>query len=173
MLLFCLLTFFTVLATPYPVNSSSENYKILLYDETVTIHDDLSVKVQLNYIFTPLIEEGYYFDTWSMYIHTADTQRISVENEYGPLNFNKAVEGNWTLLTIDLGRKVYANQTYLLKVSFYADDRITITGSEKSLGIWTITDDVYKENVTLTVNIPKSYGLVKYEPSFLSKRESG
>ena len=172
MLLFCLLTFFTVLATPYPVYSSSEHYKILLYDETVTIRDDLSVKVQLNYIFTLLIEEGYYFDTWSMYIHTADTQRISVENEYGPLNFDKAVEGNWTLLTIDLGRKVYANQTYLLKVSFYADDRITITGSEKSLGIWTITDDVYKENVTLTVNIPQSYGLVKYEPSFLSKRES-
>jgi len=119
----------------------------------------------------PLIEQGYYFDTWPMYIHTADVSGISVENEHGPLSFEQSVDGNWTLLTIDLGRKVYTNQTYLLKISYYAYDRITVKGSEKTLRKWTVTKSVYKENVTLTVNIPKSFGLIEYEPSFLSKRE--
>jgi len=172
MLIFILLTYFSVVATPCPVYSSSENYKVLVFDEIITVLDDLSVHVQLNYAFVPLIEERYYFDTWSMNIHTADAHRISVENECGPLQFEQAVEGNWTLLTIDLGRKVYANQTYLLKISFYADDRVKVSGSEKSLRMWTLTDNAYKENVTLTVNIPQGYGLVQYEPSFLVKRQS-
>jgi transglutaminase-like putative cysteine protease len=37
--------------------------------------------------------------------------------------------------------------------------------------MWTVTDNVYKENVTLTVNIPEDFGVVKYEPSFLSSKE--
>lgn len=160
-----------MLYTPHPVYSSSENYEVLLFEETVTVLEDLSVQVLLNYEFMPLLEEGYFFDTWTMYIHTADAYRITVENEYGPLRFDQSVEGNWTLLTIDLGREVYANQTCLLKISYFATDRITIMGSEKTLRMWTVTDSVYKENVTLTVNIPKSYGLIKFEPSFLSKRE--
>jgi len=170
-LFFILITSFTVLRTPHPVHASSENYKILLYDESVTVFDDLSVKVLLNYEFIPLIEQGYYYDTWRMHIHTADVSGISVENEYGPLSFEQSVDGNWTLLTIDLGRKVYTNQIYLLRISYYAYDRITVKGSEKTLRKWTVTNSVYKENVTLTVNIPKSFGLIEYEPSFLSKRE--
>lgn len=171
-LLLILLTFFTVLATPYPVSSSSENYKISLIEETVTILDDLSVHVQLNYAFIPLIEEGYYYDTWTINIHTGDADRITVENEYGPLQFEQVVDGNWTLLTIDLGRKVYANENYLLNISYFADDRISVLGSEKSLRMWTGTGGAYKENVTLTVNIPQNYGVVEYEPSFLSTEHS-
>lgn len=161
-----------MLYTPNPVYASSENYKILLYDESVTVLDDLSVQVLLNYEFMPLIEQGYYYNTWHINLHTAKADRISVENEYGPLNFEKIVEGNWTLLTIDLGRKVYRNQICVLRISYFAYDRIKVIGPQKTIGMWTVTDNVYKENVTLTVNFPKKYGLIKYEPAFLNKRES-
>jgi len=167
-----LLTLITVLSTPYPVYSSSENYKISLIEETVTVLADLSAHVQLNYVFIPLIDEGYYYNTWSMSIHTANADRLSVENEYGPLQFDQVVDGNWTRLTIDLGRKVYANENYPLKISYFTDDRISINGPEKDLRMWTGRGGAFKENVSLTVNIPKSYGLIEYEPSFLSAEQS-
>jgi len=156
---------------PYPTVSASENYKVLLFDETVTVLDSRTVQVSLNYKFMPLLMEGYYYSTWYMYIHTADAYGITVENEYGPLPFNASVEGNWTLLVIDLRRQVYANQSYLLKIGYLATDRIESKGPERNLRMWTVSDSVYKENVTLTVNLPKGFGVVKYEPLFLSSKE--
>ncbi|MBM5804575.1 MAG: hypothetical protein FJZ49_00650 [Candidatus Verstraetearchaeota archaeon] len=166
-----LLTSLIASYVPYPTVSASENYKVLLFDETVTVLDSRTVQVSLNYKFMPLLMEGYYYSTWYMYIHTADAYGITVENEYGPLPFNASVEGNWTLLVIDLGRHVYANQSYLLKIGYLATDVIESKGPEKNLRMWTVTDSVYKENVTLTINIPKGFGVVKYEPLFLSSRE--
>jgi transglutaminase-like putative cysteine protease len=171
-LLSLLLASLIVSCVPYPTVSASENYRLLLFDETVTVLDSRTVQVLLNYKFMPLLEKGYYFNTWSMYIHTADAFGITIEGENASLHFKPIVEGNWTRLDIDLGRKVYTNQSCLLKISYFATDRMEAKGPEKTLRMRTVTDRVYKDNVTLTVNIPKGYGLIEYEPPFLSSRES-
>jgi len=156
---------------PYPTVSASQNYKVLLFDETITVLDSRTVQISLNYKFMPLLKEGYYYNTWFMELDTADAYGITVEDEYGHLPFNASLDGSWTQLAIDLRGQVYANQSYLLKISYLAGDMIETEGPEKGLRVWTVTDSVYKENVTLTVNIPKSFGVVKYEPLFLSSRE--
>lgn len=119
---------------PYPTVSASENYKVLLFDETVTVLDSRTVQVSLNYKFMPLLREGHYYNTWYRYIHTADAYGITVENEYGPLSFNASVKGNWTLLVIDLGRHVYANQSYLLKIGYFATDVIETRALKRTSG---------------------------------------
>jgi transglutaminase-like putative cysteine protease len=167
-----LLTSFSILNSPHSGFTASENYKILLFDETVTVLDDLSVHVQLDYEFTPLLEVGYYFDYWNFYIHTSGADHLTVEDESGSLQFDREVEGNWTKLSIDLGRQVFTDDICLLKISYYANDRITTIGPEKTLTMWTLPNNAYKENVTLTVNIPKTYELIQHEPSFLTERES-
>ncbi|EMR73931.1 transglutaminase-like enzyme, predicted cysteine protease [Thaumarchaeota archaeon SCGC AB-539-E09] len=156
----------------YPTASASENYKVLLFDETVTVLDNLTVHVLLNYKFMPLLDEGYYFDTWYINIHTAEASGITVEGVSGALTFTSTVDGNWTLLVIDLGSKVFSNQNYLLKISYFATDRVEVKGPEKILSMWAETRSSYMENVTLTVNIPKGYSLIEYEPPFLSCKES-
>jgi len=171
-LLSLLLTSLIVSFVPYPTVSASDKYRLLLFDETVTVLDSRTVHVLLNYKFVPLLEKDHYFNTKSMYIHTGDACGIKIEGENGSLHFKPIVEGNWTRLVIDLGRKVYANQSCLLKISYFAKDRMESEGPEKTVRMWTVQDKVYKENVTLTVNIPKGYGLIEYKPSFLSSRES-
>jgi transglutaminase-like putative cysteine protease len=167
-----LLISLSIFNSPRSGFTASENYKILLFDETITVLDDLTVHVQLDYEFTPLLEAGYYYDSWKIYIHTADADHLSVEDESGPLQFDREVEGNRTLLSIDLGRQVFTNDTYLLRISYYANDRIKTIGPEKTLAMWTIISKAYKENITLTVNIPKTYSIIQYEPSFLTEWKS-
>ena len=160
---------------PYPTFSASQDYKVLLFGETITVLNSRTAQISLHYKFMPLLREGYYYHTWYMYIDTKDAYGITVQNEYGPLPFNASLYDSWTKLVIDLRRRVYANQSYLLKISYLTGDKIETKGPEKNLRVWTVTDSVYKENVTLTVNIPKSFGVVKYEvkdePLFLSSRE--
>ena len=166
--------FFVFLVTfyvPYPVFSASGNYKVLLFDETITVLDSRTVHVSLNYKFMALLRKGYYYNTWRIYIETADAFGITVEDEYGPLSFNMSVNGNWTRLDINLRREVYGNQSYLLRIGYFAADRIQSIGPERNLRMWTVTDSVYKENVTLTVKLPKDFGVVKYEPPFLNFKE--
>ena len=156
------------LCVPYSTVYASENYKVLLFDETITVLDVRTVQVSLNYRFMALLRPGYYYDAWYIPINTANAYGITVEDEYGALPFNVSVSGNWTLLAISLRRRVFANESYLLRISYLAADRIVSTGPERNLRMWTVTDRVYKENVNLTVRLPKGFGVVKYEPPFLS-----
>jgi len=163
--------FLILSCTSHPTFCASPNYKVLLFDETITVLDSKTAQISLNYKFMPLLKEGYYFDTWYMPLNTENASEIIVRDEYGPLNFNTSVYADWTNLAITLRNQVYANQSYLLKISYLAKDIIETIGPEKDLKMWTATDSVYKENVTLTVNIPRSYEVIKYEPLFLSNKK--
>ena len=149
---------------------AQQDYRVLRFDETVTVLDCKTVEVSLDYNFMWL-SEGYYANTWYMNIPTADAYGITVEDENGPLPFNASVQGDWTQLTIDLNRDVHANQSCHLKIGYLAADKIKSTGPDRSLGMWIVSESAYKDNITLTVNLPKSFGVVKYEPSFLSAKE--
>ncbi|MEM2750296.1 MAG: transglutaminase domain-containing protein [Nitrososphaerales archaeon] len=170
-LLFLLFTLIILSCITYPAFSAPQYYKVLLFDEKITVIDSKIVYVSLNYKFMPLLSEGWYYKSWPIYLNTKDAYGIIVQSEYGLLPFNVSLHGNWTKLDIDLKRRVYSNQAYLLKISYFARDSIKVLGPEKSLGMWTVTDDADKENVTLTINIPKNLGVVKYEPTFLEIKE--
>lgn len=144
--------------------AANGDYRVLGYNETVTVLDDRTVMVSLDYNFS----WNYTVRYWSMNVQSGDAYGIVVENENGPLPFTSTASANWTLLEIDLMQDVHAGQTYRLKVSYLSQDNIQSIGPERDLSMWTVSDSVPKDSVSLTVKVPKSYGIVSWDPQFMT-----
>jgi transglutaminase-like putative cysteine protease len=148
--------------------AANGDYRVLGYNETVTVLDDRTVMVSLDYNFL-WNKDSYTVRDWSMNIQSGDAYGIVVENENGPLPFTSTASGNWTLLEIDLMQDVHAGETYRLKVSYLSQDNIQSIGPERDLSMWTVSDSVPKDSVSLTVKVPKSYGVVSWDPQFMTE----
>jgi transglutaminase-like putative cysteine protease len=144
------------------------DYRVLVYNETVTVLDDRTVMVSLDYNFS-WNQDGYIVRDWSMNIPSGDAYGIVVENENGPLPFTSTASGNWTSLEIDLMQDVHAGQTYMLKVSYLSQDNIQSIGPERDLSMWTVSDSVPKDSISLTVKVPNSYWVVSWDPQFMTE----
>lgn len=143
------------------------DYRVIGYNETVTILDDRTIMVSLDYNFSWNMN-GYTVSNWSIYIPSGDAYGIVVENENGPLPFTSTASGDWTSLEINLMQDISAGQTFRLKVSYLSQDNIQPIGPERDLLMWTISDSVPKDSVSLTVKVPNSYGIVSWDPQFMT-----
>ncbi|MGA2573014.1 MAG: transglutaminase domain-containing protein [Candidatus Methanomethylicaceae archaeon] len=163
-----LIIFALALSVSIHAVAADGDYKVLVYNETVTVLDDRTVMVSLDYNFS-WNQDGYIVRDWSMNIPSGDAYGIVVENDNGPLPFTSTASANWTSLDIDLMQDVHAGQTYMFKVSYLSQDNIQSIGPERDLSMWTISDNVPKDSVSLTVKIPNSYGVVNWDPQFMTE----
>ncbi|MBC7121530.1 MAG: hypothetical protein H5T33_08225, partial [Candidatus Methanosuratus sp.] len=96
------------------------------FNTTVTVIDEKTVRVSMDYGFTWL-DVSQSRDLWYVYVGDG-AYGITTEDEKGPLNYgtNFNVENGW--LPVHLREEVCAGQSCYFSVSYYAENRMTYNG---------------------------------------------
>jgi transglutaminase-like putative cysteine protease len=149
--------------------AESTDHIVKKFNTTVTIIDEKTVHVSIDYGFTWL-DKDHTRDTWYIYVGD-NTYGITTEDKDGPLNYgtNYAVENGW--LPIRLREEINAGESRYFRVSYYAENRVT--NNEQSqpgsyhVAMWIMWDTSPKEVVSVRIVIPRWLSVSRYDPPFL------
>ncbi len=156
----------TLLAlSSFPSANAQSQYRVNDLDVLVTVLDDRSARVVMDYNFTWL-QTGTYVSTWNILLDTPDPHGVRVQSQGRDLGFTMQTQGDVTSLWIELGRDVYAGEAMVFRVEYVTSSSILSIGPERQLTL-TIWEIAPKDRVNLTVVAPAGFQQVSHQPSFL------
>jgi transglutaminase-like putative cysteine protease len=149
--------------------AESTDHIVKKFNTTVTIIDEKTVHVSIDYGFTWL-DKDHTRDTWYVYVGD-NAYGITTEDEDGPLNYgtNYVVENGW--LPIRLREEINLGESRYFRVSYYAENRVTNNGGSQPgsyhVAMWIMWDTSPKETVSVMIVIPSWLSVSRYDPPFL------
>jgi transglutaminase-like putative cysteine protease len=161
-----------VMIAPFVPGVQAQNrYEVNDFSCAVTVLDDRSARVVMDYNFTWL-EAGSYVNSWNFVLDSPDAHGIWVESQGRTLDFDTYSNGYSTVLMVDLGRDLGTGQWMVLRVDYVTSSNIDSVGPERRLSM-NIVESGQIARVNLTVIIPEGFGFVSYKPSFLEEPDWG
>jgi len=159
------------IATFVPMVAAQNQYRVNDIICSVTVLDDRSAMVVMDYNFTWL-ESLTYVDTWNIVLDSQDAHGIKVESQGRVLAFDAYGTGDATSLQISLGRNVGTGQWMSMRVEYVTSSSIESIGQERrlSMSIW---ENAVIDRINFTLAIPEGFEIVAYRPSFLEEPEWG
>ncbi|MCX6648631.1 MAG: transglutaminase-like domain-containing protein [Candidatus Bathyarchaeota archaeon] len=154
--------------------TESTDHIVKRFNTTVTVVDEKTVQVSIDYGFTWL-DKDHTRDTWYVYVGDG-AYGITTEDEEGSLNYgtNYVVENGW--LPVKLRGEISAGESSYFRVSYYAENRVTNNGGSQPglyhVAMWIMWDTSPKEVVSVRIVVPSWLSVGRYEPSFLEAEKT-